>query len=167
MGEPALKLEQIPDAEAEKAEKEKINFEGFNLELVTDKIGSEAESAERNIGDATEVVAGEVAGEKDLEAELKDSDETSKSGVSALKNKATTEAERIIGVPVQEIGEAVPATATETQPMEAAPVVEQTPVPVTSLEATELNNQIDQKRKRLTSCIPYRSRIVRKKTMRI
>ncbi|MEK7655539.1 MAG: hypothetical protein AAB386_02585 [Patescibacteria group bacterium] len=149
MGEPALKLEQIPDAEAEKAEKEKINFEGFNLELVTDKIGSEAESAERNIGDATEVVAGEVAGEKDLEAELKDSDETSKSGVSALKNKATAEAERIIGVPVQEIGEAVPATATETQPMEAAPVVEQTPVPVTSLEATELNNQIDQKKKAL------------------
>ena len=53
--------------------------------------------------------------------------------------------------------------ATETQPMEAAPVVEQTPVPVTSLEATELSNQIDQKRKRLTSCIPYRSRIVREK----
>ena len=51
-----------------------------------------------------------MAGEKDLEAELKDSDETSKSGVSALKNKATAEAERIIGVPVQEIGEAVPAT---------------------------------------------------------
>lgn len=159
MGDPALKLEQIPQQEAKEVENDVEEVESGEYEFapVSEEIDSAASAAEQSVDAATAVVAPEVAEESDLAAQLEESRSNATAAVLAAQKRASADASQIFGVSKQEGGEVAPTAGLEKQPIPPVAVAEQAPAvdlesvpkPETNLEAAELTNQIDKKQKAL------------------